>query len=82
MKRDGGEKFFEFFDFEKFPNEPPPEGSEEYFLVPILKMMPTAEQKTGIKWTRQSTKENPTKRAKRVTWEWVTKDNEECDSGY
>jgi hypothetical protein len=55
MDRGTGVKFFEFYNLEMFPDNPPPIGSQEYLYVPISRMLATAESKTGIKWTRIST---------------------------
>lgn len=72
MDRDTGVKFFElFYNLEMFPDNPPPIESQEYLYVPISRMLATDESKTGIKWTRISTRENPTPRIRRQTWEYV-----------
>jgi hypothetical protein len=80
MKRDTGEIFFELYNLEMFPEDPPPAGSIELLRVPIDKMLATAESKTGIKWTRVSTREIPVKRIRRQTWEYVVVDNSSSSS--
>ncbi len=47
--------WFKFYDFEKYPMDPPERGTSEYMYVECATILSTDSKKTaGIKWTRRN----------------------------
>ena len=47
--------WFKFYDFEKYPMDPPQRGTSAYMYVECATILSTDSKKTGIKWTRRNT---------------------------
>jgi hypothetical protein len=46
--------WFKFYDFEKYPMDPPKRGTSDYMYVECATILSTDSKKTGIKWTRRN----------------------------
>ena len=64
--------WFKFYDFEKYPMDPPQRGTSAYMYVECATILSTDSKKTGIKWTRRNSvsKQNANKRDQKRFLKW------------
>jgi hypothetical protein len=65
--------YYEFYNFEVHPDNPPPLESGDYLRHLVSKMQSTNEKISGIHWTVKSTPMQPIKRRKRQTYAYLDK---------
>ncbi|MFY7730221.1 MAG: hypothetical protein ACOVRN_11945 [Flavobacterium sp.] len=73
LERRTKDKYFEFYNLEKYPENPPPLGSTDYLRHLVHKMQTTNEKLSGIHWTVKDTPKEPVRRRKRNTYAYLDK---------
>jgi RNase P/RNase MRP subunit p29 len=65
--------YYEFYNYDMYPDNPPPLGSNDYLRHSVSSMQSTNEKISGIHWTVKDTPKQTIRRRKRKTYAYLDK---------